>query len=51
MRCRKESDLDFAKQQYCPKVSKERGGYYTHVHAAYTSAALDAIEPMMPSLK
>tara|TARA_R110001583_G_scaffold57162_1_gene171659 strand:- start:11637 stop:14333 length:2697 start_codon:yes stop_codon:yes gene_type:complete len=47
----KESDLDFAKQQYCPKVSKERGGYYTHVHAAYTSAALDAIEPMMPSLK
>lgn len=48
----KKSDLDFAKQQYCPKVSKERGGgYYTHVHAAYTSAALDAIEPMMPSLK
>jgi CRISPR-associated protein Csm1 len=43
--------LDFEKQQYCPQAAKAKGGYRTHVHAAYTSAALDLLEPAMPEMK
>jgi CRISPR-associated protein Csm1 len=43
--------LNFAKQQYCPRTSPDKGSHPTHIHAAYTCLALDAIEDFMPSLK
>lgn len=45
-----KAEKDDNKSLYCPKKSKEKGGYYTHVHAAYTGVALDAIEDFMPEL-
>jgi CRISPR-associated protein Csm1 len=47
----KDDELNFAKQQYCPRTSPDKGSHPTHIHAAYTCLALDAIEDFMPSLK
>ncbi|MEA3411108.1 MAG: type III-A CRISPR-associated protein Cas10/Csm1 [Pseudomonadota bacterium] len=45
--------LDANKQLYCPhrKQHTDDPGYFTHVHAAYTAIALDALERMFPELK
>lgn len=47
----KDDVLNFAKQQYCPRTAPDKGSRPTHIHAAYTCLALDAIEDFMPSLK
>lgn len=36
--------LDGNKQTYCPRASMEKGGFHTHVHAAYTAIAWDELE-------
>lgn len=47
-----KDDLEFHKQQYCPRRRLEGGGYhYTHIHAAYTALAFTEIEPHMPVLR
>ena len=45
--------LDVNKQLYCPNPKPHPGspGWFTHVHAAYTALALDAIEPDLPPIK
>lgn len=46
----KPSDIDFSKQQYCPK--QERGGrqWHTHVHAAYTALSIESLSQSFPAL-
>lgn len=36
--------LDAHKTLYCPKAPEDKGGYHTHVHAAFTGIAWDALE-------
>ena len=45
--------LDINKQIYCPdpKPHPDSPGGFSHVHAAYTAVALDAIEPLLPRIK
>lgn len=44
--------LDANKQLYCPhrKNHVDDRGWFTHVHAAYTGLAMDAIEDFLPDL-
>ena len=44
-----EETLSANKQLYCPY--HQDGGWFSHVHAAYTAVALDQIEPHLPPLK
>ena len=45
--------LEVNKQIYCPnpKPYPDNPGWFSHVHAAYTALALDAIEPDLPPIK
>ena len=45
--------LEINKQLYCPNPKPYPGspGWFSHVHAAYTALALDAIEPDLPPIK
>ena len=45
--------LEINKQIYCPnpKPHPDSPGWFSHVHAAYTALALDAIEPDLPPIK
>ncbi len=45
--------LEVNKQIYCPnpKPSPNSPGWFSHVHAAYTALALDAIESSLPRIK
>ena len=45
--------LEVNKQTYCPnpKPYPNAPGWFSHVHAAYTALALDAIEPCLPPIK
>ena len=45
--------LEVNKQIYCPnpKPHPNAPGWFSHVHAAYTALALDAIEPNLPPIK
>lgn len=45
--------LDANKQLYCPhrKTHVDDKGWFSHVHAAYTGIAMDAIEEYLPELK
>ena len=45
--------LEVNKQIYCPnpKPHPNAPGWFSHVHAAYTALALDAIEPCLPPIK
>ena len=45
--------LEIDKQLYCPnpKPHPDHPGWFSHVHAAYTALALDAIEPDLPPIK
>jgi len=38
------NDLNGNKQTYCPQAPKDKGGYHTHIHAAYTGIAWDELE-------
>lgn len=48
-----QNDLDGNKQTYCPQAPKDKGGYHTHIHAAYTAIAWDELEKTghFPDLK
>ena len=48
-----QNDLDGNKQTYCPQAPKDKGGYHTHIHAAYTGIAWDELEATghFPNLK
>jgi len=41
--------IDANKHLYCP-FHKDKG-YFSHVHAAYTGLAMDALEPHLPNIK
>lgn len=45
--------LEINKQAYCPnpKPHPNAPGWFSHVHAAYTALALDAIESRLPPIK
>ena len=43
------AELEANKHQYCP--FNARGGWHSHVHAAYTALAMDRIESLLPPLK
>ncbi len=45
--------LEINKQTYCPnpKPHPNSPGWFSHVHAAYTALALDAIESCLPPIK
>ena len=45
-----KDDLDYHKQEYCPRRPTENGGYFnTHIHAAYTALAFNLIEQLVCS--
>ncbi|MBS98296.1 MAG: type III-A CRISPR-associated protein Cas10/Csm1 [Oceanospirillaceae bacterium] len=47
-----KDDLDYHKQEYCPRRPTENGGYFnTHIHAAYTALAFNLIEQDLPALR
>ena len=45
--------LETNKQLYCPnpRPHPNSPGWFSHVHAAYTALALDALEPSLPRIK
>ena len=53
MRVQDRELLEVNKQIYCPnpKPHPNAPGWFSHVHAAYTALALDAIEPCLPPIK
>ena len=53
MPVRDQETLEINKQIYCPhrKRYPNDQGWFTHVHAAYTALALDAIETKLPPIK
>ncbi len=42
--------LEVNRQLYCPYRASADGGWFSHLHAAATALALDAIEPHLPRL-
>jgi len=49
-----KENLEFAKQQYCPRKTHGQGAnnyHYTHIHAAYTALAFDLVEKDLPALR
>lgn len=53
MRVQDREVLEVNKQIYCPnpKPHPNAPGWFSHVHAAYTALALDAIESCLPPIK